>query len=102
VCVSMLAHRATDTWRDSVTNALKPSVPILTRFDESRCQTLAHPGYPEGTRPCGNVQRDTPSNAVVLAIPLKLRVHHEASPPPAKGESAMKQKPLQRSVRQET
>jgi hypothetical protein len=31
VCVSMLAHRATDTWRVSVTNALKPSVPILTR-----------------------------------------------------------------------
>jgi hypothetical protein len=31
VCVSMLAHRATDTWRDSATNALKPSVPIFTR-----------------------------------------------------------------------
>jgi ubiquinone biosynthesis protein UbiJ len=28
-----VAHRATDTWRVSVPNALNPSVPILTRFD---------------------------------------------------------------------
>jgi hypothetical protein len=32
----MLAHLATDTWRESVTKALKPSVPILTRMPEDK------------------------------------------------------------------